>query len=358
MILTKHLYRLEEVRAAFLYCLKQCRMQEAFFWLEELEDSCYGGEARRLLFLSWLMRIGLRRLAWLDAWTTLSLTREGRQTLCCQLLGCEERDSSIWWLLWTVILPESYPLPEAPGQLFTEWHTHCKKSENDFWHHVLNISEDERIDMILSSLQDDMKSYTLFARAAGLTIAYGYKNAPKSSWVPIKTKPYTYEKASASEKDTLRFTRIYMIPNDCLYGMTSRGGGEDTTEELRRLGSDTFKQSPYWKTKWPSNSEDEQEEFWSTYFPCDHPDEWSAEQQGKSHGPGLRIGPLQRWWSNWIRSDRLFIWGSIHTCILKWIQTQQTPSTGSVFDILIEYYKTYTHTGSTSCTKKKEFILE
>jgi hypothetical protein len=143
--------------------------------------------------------------------------------------------------------------------------------------------------------------------------------------------------------------------------MTERGAGTSTIEELRRLGEKEFRLSPYWKTKYPLNSNDDTiEQFWDTYFPgsCDHPDEWSAEQQSKSHGIGVPIGPLSRWWSNWIEKEHLFLWGTIQYAILKYIETQKTSSV-SILERLTQFYDTYT------CDKKyqhytikKEFILE
>lgn len=62
----------------------------------------------------------------------------------------------------------------------------------------------------------------------------------------------------------------------------------------------TLKQSPYWANilnsymkhdKWISDIK--KEEFYDTHFPQDIPDEWSAEDRAKSHGPGLGLTQTQ-----------------------------------------------------------------
>jgi len=370
-MLTKHLYRFEEVRAAFLYTLKQGRLQEAQFWLNELEESMYGGEARRLLFLSWVMRIGVRNLSWLDAWASESETREGRWRLCWQLIRCREYDSSIWLLMWSVVLASDTLLVKRqdPGRLFSEWLSMYKKDDEEFWQPLVDASEDTRIDRILVALQTNMNKYDLFAKAAGLTVVYAAKrlggNLCWPTIVPIQETP------APLAETTLRNGRLYTIPHDCLYGMTVRGCGIDTINELRCLGEKEFAQSAYWRTKWPSEQTDDAIElFWDTYFPwttCDHPDEWSLVEQQKSHGFGTAragpciprsegAGPLQRWWSNWIPKDHLFLWGAVHWNLESWIQSQRTNN--SILDTLLGFYTKFQSPCSIPIYPiQKEYIL-
>jgi len=353
-MLTKRLYRFDEVRAAFLYCLKQGRMNEALFWLEELEDSRYGNEVRRLLFVSWMMRIGIRRLAWLEAWSVDSETREGRWRLCKQLLWCKERDSSIWWLLWSVVVGGT--LPEAPGHLFSIWLSSCKKEEEAFWQPLVDSSTDIRIDRILEALQCNMNAYSIFAKATAVIVVYGASRVPTSTWLSL-TIP-SLDTYTAIVGSSLRSQRLYSIPYDCLYGLTWRGAGGTTTEELCTFGFDTCKASAYWR-QCITDSMDV-EAFWDTHFPwvtCDHPDEWSAADREKSHGSGLPEGPLLRWWINWIGHERLFVWGIVHTNVLTWVKQQRT-SSQSILDTLLGLYKTFHYTGhSYTYPMKKEFLL-
>jgi hypothetical protein len=360
-MLTKHLYRLEEVRAAFLYTLKQGRLKESHFWLNELEDSMYGGEARRLLFLSWLMQIGLRNLTWLEAWACESETREGRWRLCWQLIRCKERDSSIWLLVWSVVVASDGQLVgrQDAGRLFSEWLVACKKQEEEFWQPLVDASEDERIDRILVALQTNMNKYDLFAKAAALTVVYESKRLkPSICWPSVSS---IHEQNTPSVDSSIKDGRLYTIPNDCLFGMTLRGSGINTTEELHCLGEKEFTQSAYWRTKWPSEQTDEALElFWDTYFPwttCDHPDEWSLVEQEKSHGVGTKgAGPLLRWWLNWIPKDHLFVWGFIHRRLESWIKTQQT--TNNILDTLLGLYTKFQPPSNIPIYPiQKEFVL-
>jgi hypothetical protein len=354
-MLTKHLYRFDEVRSALLYSLKRKRLNEALYLLEELEESFYGGEARLLLFLSLCMCVGIKRLSWIEAWATQSQTREGRYTLCWQLIRCNEKDSSIWWLLWSIVVSkEKDPLLEKHGRLFIKWFNTCKQEDETVWQTCLDSSDDERVDTILIALQDDMKSYTIFAKACAVTILHGYKKVEKSSWSKLSSIDPLYESGFDT---TLRNSRKYTIPIECLYGMTQRGAGVDTTEELRCLGSKDFQASAYWSKVWPKEVNDSTyEQFWDTYFPCDHPDEWSKEDQILSHGPGVPEGPLIRWWNNWIGSERLFVWGVPETSVLEWVKLERTTSI-SVLDRLLKLYKDFSCTPSVLYPIKKEFVL-
>ena len=357
-MLTKRLYRLDEIRAAFLYSLKCSRRKECLFWLRELEDSSYGGEARRLLLLFWCMRIGLSRVAWLEAWSRDARTREGRYQLCIQAMQCKERDSSIWWLLWSVVLVNYKPIPQAPGKLFTLWLTCWKKEGEEFWQPLVDSSNDERIDILLGSLQEDMRKYSLFAKAAAVTLVYGCNYVQKSSWIPCLTISYDEDMQYG---DTIKAQRLYTIPRDCLYGMTARGVGFTTTEELYDLGKCDFQTSPSWRSLYPSEETDDTiEVFWDSYFSWlkgDKPDEWSLEEQNKSHGAGLPSGPLSRWWLNWICNERQFLWGSVQHHVYEWV-TSQRMFPIPVLDKLLELYKEFNYTGPIcNYPVKKEFLL-
>jgi hypothetical protein len=351
MALTRRLYDFAEVRAAFLFCLKHRRILEGVFWLQELEDSLYGGEARRLLFISWCMNVGLRRIAWLAEWSAKSTTREGRLELCWKLMRCPEKDSSIWWLLWCGLVCSA-----PTGALARRWKAVAHSADaTEFWEPIVNQSEDERVDSILEALQEDMRGYSILARCTGLALVTTLTKLPKSTWAEIgpeepKGLQETLQLWVYAEKKSVRERRIYEIPYDCLFGMTWRGAGGDTSAELRELGLTGFTASPYWKRMiaefvdqgdadcW--KSDDALEEFWNTHFGviCDIPDEWSLTAREKSHGTGCPVGPMTRWWSRWIGSERLFIYGADQWAVVEWMRGQKTEAT-SVLDRLLQLYK-------------------
>jgi hypothetical protein len=317
MNLTKRLYRLDEVRAAFLFCLKDRRFNEGIFWLRELEDSFYGGEARRLLLISWSMNIGLSRLAWLYEWCINSENREGRLRLCWQLLRCSERDSSIWYLLWSGVVPIKY----GTSSLVDKWNNIC--SSEDFWNRIEQHP-------CISALQKDMKSYNIFARAVACSLSY--KVMPASMAGLSTEEPIELRKTiSEWDKLSIRKGRVYTIPYGCLYGMTMRGVGIDTTDEINAF---TMIESPYWRrivefyTKdgiWISD--DAKEEFFDMYFPEDIPDEWSLAEKRLSHGPGVNNGGnLAKWWNVWVCENHDSICKDTTYRIYEWVKEQQVDS--------------------------------
>jgi len=333
MSLTKRLYRLDEVRAAFLYCLKQRRFNETIFWLRELEDSCYGGEARRLLFVSWFMCIGLARISWLVEWSFSSFTREGRLKLCWQVMRCSERDSSLWWLLWCG--SGSVNISNGFSKLLDKWRSRQYKLD----------------DARFNGLEHDMRGYSLFADA--VQCALDCVILPKSCWAELSTnEPVDLQKML---EEWSEFDRLYEIPYMCLYGMTWRGCGGDTTEELNQCSLT----SPYWKARALFTTDSEKEDFYDTYFPNDIPDEWSLKEKLKSHGSGVDCSngaPLSRWWRSWISPDHLWIWGKPVRLCWEWVLAQQANVEASVIDRLIMIYKDIPI--RPYCSQKKVFQLE
>ena len=371
MVLTRRLYKFEEVRAAFLYCMKTKCLNEAIFWLLELEESFYSGEVRRLLLLSWMMWTGPSRLSWLLEWANSADTQKGRLDLCWKLIRCREKDTSIWWLLWATIC--SKDTPDEHGKLFHLWKQSCCKEDTDFWQELVDETEDERILTIFEALQTEMKSYSLFAKCIGLTVFYAWNKVPQTTWEPLSNKqPETLEDTIASWKlNNIRKERIYEIPYYCLFGMTWRGVGGDTTDELRNLNITELLKSAFWKKQilpyldetnnWISD--EHKEEFWDTHFNWvtqDHPDEWSLKEQKKSHGSGVTCpkAPLKMWWKNWIFNDRLFIFGKIHKNVLEELDKEPGSTGISILDRVLQRYKEINFTAYTNyLPTEKEFII-
>lgn len=320
MGLTKRLYKLDEVRAALIFCIRARRIQESQFWLRELEESLYGNDARRVLFIAWFLFIGLENLTWLYEWSLHSKSREGRQKLCWQLCKLSERDGSLWWMLC------AGPIVDRPGTSVQHWRERCHLDGEDFWQDIVEASKDERLDSILEALQEDMRTYSLIAKLVGHTIVY------YQTWGMVSTiaPDIVYQEGN------LRVQRSYKIPERSLYGMTWRGLGRDSTEELRDLSLDTLNASPYWKRLCNS------EEFWDTYFPwttVDHPDEWSLADREQSHGVGVQSAgtPLWRWWKAWIPEQHRFFWGKQKELVWTWVQSQTIETT--VLDRILQLYK-------------------
>jgi hypothetical protein len=210
----------------------------------------------------------------------------------------------------------------------------------------LTESDDPRIDTILETLQEDMKAYSVFAKAIGVAVVYSYKKLSASVWSSMPTEiPQTILESIEGWRaydGNIRKRRVYAIPYDCLFGMTRRGLGEDTTDELRRLTMASLETSPYWKKCIDGV---DAETFWDTHFnvvSCDHPDEWSLAEQRCSHGTGASGGfqaPFGRWWSVWTVQERLFIYGSPEATVSAWVGKEKIGTYASVLDRLLGLYK-------------------
>jgi hypothetical protein len=342
---TRKLYYIDEVRSAFLYSIKQKRVLETLFWLHELEDSNYGAEARRLLFIAWMMWIGVSSLEWLHVWSTESSTREGRLNLCWKMLRLNCKDSSIWALLWTPFVDSTVKKSE-----FLEcWNSMRKMESDEFWEIIVNSSESEKLDSIYEALQTNMKYCSTFAKCSAIVLMMCNKKGilPKDCWKELSTKEYSeLEEIECWKKiGNIKKGRIYSIPYDCLFGMTWRGTGVSTLENLRKLSYTDLKQSAAWKQLCKAESDEELELFWDTNFywtTCDHPDEWSLADQKKSHGDGSTgaTSTLERWWRNWCIQDIILQDITPFSIIKKYIETLPGNTDGkSVLDRLAKMYE-------------------
>ena len=371
MSLTKRLYRLDEVRAALLFCIKSRRLYEACFWLRELEDSELQSEARQILFLSWFLVYGLSTCSWIFAWAENANSRQGRLKLCWQLCRCSERDTSLWWILCAGVV---YSNPKDQlSVVFDQWRSRYHIDHEEFWQPLVDASNLEPVDLILEQLQENMGKYILYARLAGLVLVASQKHISKSSWgqlsqeEPIELLQYLTEWNSST---SLRATRAFAIPQSSLYGITWRGCGGTTTEELRNLNLKQLLKSPGWKntlvpytTAGQWNSDDDHEAFYDTWFnfaTCDIPDEWSSTDQEKSHGTYPLIGdqaPLWKWWNSWIGGlPHKWIWGTVVDQVAEWTKTVDLNKTGAIVELVAKLYSQQipVYIGP---PKKKEWIL-
>lgn len=318
---------------------------ESIFWIRELEDSCFGGEARRLLLISWTMNIGISRVQWLIKWSQESTTREGRLKLCWQLLRCSERDSSIWLLLWAGVLP----IGDGYSKLVDKWNSIC---------HLEPICKNIIFEECYKALQTDMRGYSIFGKAICCALE---EKICKSSWAELSKSEPVDMKKDIDEWNMLdiRHGRIYEIPRNCLYGMSWRGLGGDTTDEINE--DNILEKAPFWKRElllykdetWISD--DLKEKFYEINFPSDIPDEWSLHEKSKSHGPSKSCGGnYYKWWSSWVCKDHILIWGKPVYRIESYMKEQKIDD--SVIDRLCNLYKE--RVPRTVTKFKKNWVLE
>jgi hypothetical protein len=337
--LTRNLYRLDEVRAAAMFCLIKGRAKEACFWLAELIVSDLMLEAIYCMFYVWLIGIGPLRLEWYRrAWEVFrreeiepeSILQFGI-ALAASISsrprdkGGEERDWSQTRDTTAVLLL----VAGAAGKL-------GDKGVEAGWKGVSNLEQkglmsrlhglagaDARLHQTLAALEASSEvvgeGYAERLRKLTNCVAYLATCVPKEyrnteeTWRPVILHELEEDvKGWLTVTAVRRKRRVYEVPYTCLYGMTARGElaqNETNIEEIRYGLEGLLRKSTYWSELVPAADDDDgREAFYDREFPDDIPDEWSLVDQQKSHGMGARMGagPISflKMAGRWFPSDR------------------------------------------------------
>jgi hypothetical protein len=339
-MLTRHLYRFDEVKVALSYSICRGRAEEAAFWCQELIDSGAIIQAWAVLLETWLWQAlasdpGFPGDTLYDP-TVLSIPTELHKAAYRLSMVCREnRDNSLWAVLVLgsneSVVPDRpclrLPTQKAYQTTLQKYFASCLfqgKVLCAWWAYSKLGPELAEPFMRGSSLGRIMESVGLVGTE--WTIIGTCARIIQQTVIDIHRLPSPYSslppslEASIKSWTTLegrRSRRIYQIPLECLYGRTGRGtmgSKESNLAELRGL-EDQFPLSPFWAGPWSeaSQSDDALETFYGTYFPDDIPDEWSLADQKKSHGPGvLRSGQtldLAALGRLWMTGESRFAWG-------------------------------------------------
>ena len=373
-MLTRHLYRYDEVRAALLWCIVNRRTTEGLFWTQELMDSGCHTELFQVLFEAWLWSVGIARMEWFRQFWVLfekpDVDEDELRLLANSLLRLPVRDTTVLHLLFRGPLKPVERLPPTPktdkflpfvreiadtplkqtivrcfrlGKVVLAWRLAChlyqEEGEDKWWDFLSRIelvSQGnpcvrqcwEGFRGVCESLFPEDKTIVLACRAAAIAfLCLSPSNQTKSSYVLNETPIDSHSQSLLNEWKALegrRKRRVYAPPSDCLSWLTSRGCNpytKTTIKEVRNLSIDVLREKgcPFWQealdSKNPWSDDDAFEEFWDTYFPDDIPDEWSLEDQKKSHGPGILrptedpcVGKLVHKW--FFRIPSLLLWNA------------------------------------------------
>lgn len=320
---TRHLYEADEVIAALKWCMRQGRIQEALFWCEELIESEMEEELKTVLYSSWLWYFGLSCLSALP-----SLQEEDYIGFVygCTRLAKERRDRSILVLLLYASMDQE--MPDRPSyfpqlqKFFQE--QNCSELEKAFLSSVYQGKSRVAFDLSRSLWQEDSRRtfellnqlqvikhnqsslsdcLTLLefqteevwgSRACAVAAVSLDKKRLLPSLKPLDMKipePLLNTMQEWKNLTGRRKRRIYKIPEECLYKMTERGrmsNKEKTLHKLYTLSEETLAGCPFWnrvlEEEVPWLDDERKETFYEFYFPDDIPDEWSKEDQEKSHG--------------------------------------------------------------------------
>lgn len=304
-MLSRHLYRIDEVKACCYYTLLKRNYREALFWSMELCDTLCSTELLEIMLRAWFYGGGSYHLL-VHLITLMKKDEIGVEDILPFVGGfCSgEKDASVLYLLargssnWEK-QPDTFAFRrvgqtaevEAIKQrkvLFAWTLLRCRWS-TDAWSILLSVCT-PKMKPILELLQQT--EFVWESRAAALLLVCDYGN--------MKVPRYSLDKKLVEEWSALegrRARREFKIRPEACYAFTERSKmGRNTTniEEIREPLT-ALHGSPYWDTiaaefgGWKPiyKNDASKEAFYDLYFPDDIPDEWSAADQEKSHGCGF-----------------------------------------------------------------------
>jgi len=317
-MITRHFYRFDEVRAALFYAIMRGRPLETAFWVQELVDS------------------GLLKEAWttlVEAWLWFSLATDPNW-ICDIRLGVDDlhlaayrlctnpKDNSLWATLVTQPhhdtlcrnLPPS--LPSSGLERYFSLALFQRKGLAAIWAaHRLTADVQQLLPAESRIVPSVLGTCGLVDEAISLSAQILFV-CSRTDQRPAVVLPAEIVVAVRRWTELVgrRTRRVFAVPLPCLYGLTERGRGVDTIAEFRRMDDRIREETTgFWPLALvPYRHEDAVEAFYAAFFPDDIPDEWSAEEAAKSHGPGLGSdsSSLQKIGSLWFQAESRFVWGS------------------------------------------------
>ena len=292
-MLTRHLYREDEVRASLRYCLLWKRHSEACFWALELLDSHLLTEV--LSDCMWACFYGLGQPVFDTVRAKEEITDDDLLGLVSQIIMTKRRDASVGWLLergltetqmdWLV--PDKRvvagdPIASAFAQgkvllawclLRTRWETDAQKYLDPF---------------------EEIEGFVWESRALAV-LQRGKPTLPRGT---TEIPAYLQKEIQGwKELEGRRARRVYSIRTDPILFGTRRSLTADSVclvPELHDLET-ALRGSTYWELVaedmggWSKIQKKDatREAFYELYFPDDIPDEWSRAEKEKSHRWGL-----------------------------------------------------------------------
>lgn len=321
---TRHFYEVDEVIAALHWSIKLGRLQEAVFWTQELLDSELQDTLQDELYTIWLWHFGVGCLSALSllfgnenpislvsGLTRLPTHRRDRSVLTLLILGLETKQ------------PDRHSFFPHLEPLLKKFQ--CSDLERAFVSAVyqgkarlaFGLSrpiKQTRIYTLLQQIQEVKHNCQELADALSLLEVYDKnwigracaiaavcltKKQLKESLQPLNLTILPETEVALKEWNILegrRKRRVFKIPPEAIYKRTERGrmsNKETNLEVLYTLNYETLEGCPFWnrvlEEEAPWLEDDRKEEFYDLYFPDDIPDEWSREDQEKSHGYGSLI---------------------------------------------------------------------
>lgn len=335
-MLSRHLYEIDEVVSALMWACKRRRLIEVAFWCQELLDTEEIDRLYKTLYTYWLWQIGISRLDLLlelerifHSEEEISSTEILQICLAFAMVKPQDKDNSVFVLLvlgahdilpWDrVNLPsKTYELPSKStdleraflfacwqGKTRTAWKLgQCLWDQPFIWESLIDLSikkQGEGLEQVFHILKKNEGILLWESRAAAVCLACCGQNKTIHPFVPSSISPDIEESLIRWRlNEGKRQRREFSIPHECLYWITERGrisNQKNTLEKLYCSSWNHLKGSIFWnhvlETFQPWTSDENKEIFWDTFFPDDIPDEWSLQDQQKSHGGGVLINQEQ-----------------------------------------------------------------
>jgi hypothetical protein len=343
--LTRNLYRLEEVRAAFIYGMIFGRMKEATFWAQELCASDLSYVLSELLYHCWI---------WYACPHDIELLAEIRYIPTNE----DELDKNTIGIIFrlreainkskgetTVLQIMVRGLLTHPSGKATKWptsdeyanaekraskcgisadicHVICQAARKGnvarVWYYLSRKSSDSICRFLPLLIRDRNNNKEIMIAVKNLVeFSCASEGANKLSSLAAASILVSSRKAQRKlivkrsiiddvairnthaslegwiKRQGKRIGRIFDIPHSALYAITLRGKNRNdfsTLENLHDIVTSLKQGTPFWKwilANYNLNKDDAKQDFFDTWFPDDIPDEWGLADKNKSHGDCL-----------------------------------------------------------------------
>ena len=329
-MLTRHFYNTDEVVASLQLAILNGRVKDCAFWLQELIDSGEEDLAFKTMLETWLFYI--RYPLWLEK--ARIATKSDYHELAMNLALCKDRDTSLISILALqgqsvdrIIRGKS--LQYIPS-LISYFQTAIRQGRSrSAWWAAQMLGIDTAWDCIgdrFTWIRRICNSCPIWLCACIL-----YRESDEErSWMPLPTDHIRMIDRWI-ERTGRRDRRVFTIPCSQLCGIGQRWKLLKTDSNLKCLYEIektiiSDRSGFWWKVicnagfsadsgTW--SDDDALEKFYTVYFPDDIPDEWSLEDQKRSHGSGMLrsdsdIVTIARWARSWLSPSWLArgCWGS------------------------------------------------
>lgn len=372
-MLTRHFYTVEDASAALQYAIHTKKPYEAVYWAKELLE--YKEVLQKTLFISWFYSIGVSDISF------IKFIKNPTLESVFQIASSESRNSTLFYMFLNGGLNKEYKMKRSliklcksltqenkdidlwiRNTLFNKylesWQSSLKVWDHDSFIPTIQQFILTKFDNPTSILETFETIYefrsvdTVYRRCAIIGILCMNDSDIKTA--PYVTVPYDLNLYIEYWNSVYgrRTGRIYSLPDECFYGKTRRGTmkkDETNIQELydpiRLIQNQTvYKQilNVFETFELFQNDTNQYETFFNYYFSDDIPDEWSLEDQHKSHGYGVlekdETPNLEKFISIWVDTEAKKCIENFTTIVKEYNEKYKSLSYSFEDDILQKYY--------------------